>query len=54
LSPAKRVRWQPRMSQSEFANTFRIPLATLRDWERHRQEPDEHGSGLSGSHSPRA
>ena len=41
LSPAKRVRWQLRMSQSEFANTFRIPLATLRDWEHHRQEPDE-------------
>ena len=41
LSPAKRVRWQLRMSQSEFATTFRIPLATLRDWEHHRQEPDE-------------
>jgi putative transcriptional regulator len=41
LSPAKRVRWKLRMSQNEFAKTFRIPLATLRDWEHHRQEPDQ-------------
>jgi putative transcriptional regulator len=41
LSLAKRVRWQLRMSQNEFAKTFRIPLATLRDWEHHRQEPDQ-------------
>jgi putative transcriptional regulator len=41
LSPAKRVRWQLRMSQSEFAKAFRIPLATLRDWEQHRHEPDQ-------------
>ena len=41
LSPAKHVRWQLRMSQSDFAKTFRIPLATLRDWEHHRQEPDD-------------
>lgn len=40
LSPAKRVRWQLRMSQSNFAQTFRIPLAMLRDWEHHRHEPD--------------
>jgi putative transcriptional regulator len=41
LSPAKCVRWQLHMSQSEFAKAFRIPLATLRDWEQHRHEPDE-------------
>jgi putative transcriptional regulator len=29
------------MSQAEFAATFRIPLSTLEDWERHRAEPDE-------------
>jgi putative transcriptional regulator len=40
LSPAKRARWQLGMSQSDFAKTFRIPLATLRDWEHHRKEPD--------------
>jgi putative transcriptional regulator len=41
LSPVKRIRWQLGMSQSDFAKTFRIPLATLRDWELHRQEPDQ-------------
>src|SRR5258708_16381246 len=41
LSPAKRVRWQLRMSQTDFAKTFCIPLATLRDWEHHRHEPDQ-------------
>lgn len=41
LSPAKRVRWQLGMSQSDFAKTFHIPLATLRDWEHHRYEPDK-------------
>ena len=41
LSPAKRVRWQLGMSQSDFAKTFHIPLSTLRDWEHHRNEPDK-------------
>jgi putative transcriptional regulator len=41
LSPAKRVRWRLGMSQSDFAKTFRIPLAKLRDWEHHREEPDK-------------
>jgi len=29
------------MSQAEFAKSFRIPLATLRDWEQHRRVPDQ-------------
>jgi putative transcriptional regulator len=29
------------MSKAQFAKTFRIPLATLRDWEFHFREPDE-------------
>ena len=41
VSLAKRIRWSLRMSQAEFAKTFRIPLGTLRDWEQHRRDPDE-------------
>lgn len=37
----KRIRWQLKMSQTEFARAFRIPLGTLRDWEQHRREPDQ-------------
>jgi putative transcriptional regulator len=40
-SIAKRIRWELRLSQAEFAETFRIPLGTLRDWEQHRREPDQ-------------
>jgi len=40
VSSAKRIRWALRMSQVEFAKTFRIPLGTLRDWEQHRRDPD--------------
>ena len=29
------------MTQREFAAHYRIPLATLRDWERERAEPDQ-------------
>jgi putative transcriptional regulator len=38
---AKRIRWALHMSQAEFAKTFRIPLAMLRDWEQHRRDPDQ-------------
>jgi putative transcriptional regulator len=41
VSRAKRIRWDLRMSQIEFAKTFRIPLGTLRDWEQHRRGPDQ-------------
>ena len=41
LSIAKRIRWDLCLSQAEFADTFRIPLGTLRDWEQHRREPDQ-------------
>ena len=41
VSLAKRIRWGLRMSQTEFAKTFRIPLGTLRDWEQHRRDPDQ-------------
>jgi putative transcriptional regulator len=29
------------LSQEEFAQTFRIPIGTLRDWEQGRVEPDQ-------------
>ena len=41
LSPVKHIRWQLGMSQGDFARAFRIPLATLRNWELRRQEPDQ-------------
>ena len=28
------------LTQEEFAQTYRIPLATVRDWERGASEPD--------------
>lgn len=28
------------MSQEDFAETYRIPTGTLRDWEQYRSEPD--------------
>ena len=40
-SIAKRIRWKLRMSQSQFAEDFNIPLGTLRDWEQHRRDPDQ-------------
>jgi putative transcriptional regulator len=41
VSFAKRIRWQLGLSQTEFAEVFRIPAGTLRDWEQHRREPDQ-------------
>ena len=38
---ARHARWKLGYSQSAFAQTFRIPLGTLRDWEQHRREPDQ-------------
>jgi len=36
----KVIRRAFRMSQEEFAQAFRIPIGTLRDWEQGRVEPD--------------
>ena len=36
----KVLRLRLRMSQEEFAETFRIPIGTLRDWEQGRKYPD--------------
>jgi len=40
VSRAKWIREQLDMTQAEFAEAFRIPVATLRDWEQHRSTPD--------------
>lgn len=41
-SPRVRViRMALGLTQEEFARTYRIPLATLRDWEQGRRQPDQ-------------
>jgi putative transcriptional regulator len=34
------IRGHLRMSQQEFARAYRIPLATLKNWEQGRRQPD--------------
>jgi putative transcriptional regulator len=34
------IRRQLRMSQNQFSAAFRIPLATLKNWEQGRRQPD--------------
>jgi putative transcriptional regulator len=34
------IRLALRMSQDEFAHVYRIPLATLKNWEQGRRSPD--------------
>ena len=36
----KAIREQLHLSQSEFAEAYRIPLATLKGWEQGRRAPD--------------
>lgn len=38
---AKFVRRKLALTQEAFAERFRIPLGTLRDWEQGRREPDQ-------------
>ena len=38
---AKFIRQKMGLSQEQFAERFRIPIGTLRDWEQHRAEPDQ-------------
>jgi len=37
----KIIRRALHLTQEEFAERYRIPLGTLRDWERGRAEPDQ-------------
>ena len=41
VSRVKHLRCKLGLSQAEFAERFRIPLGTLRDWNQHRTEPDQ-------------
>jgi putative transcriptional regulator len=34
------IRRKLRMSQMEFAQSYRIPLSTLKNWEQGRRQPD--------------
>ena len=40
LSPLRSLRRRLDLTQEEFAQTYHIPIGTLRDWEQHRSEPD--------------
>jgi putative transcriptional regulator len=37
---ARAIRRRLHMSRHEFADAFRIPLATLKNWEQGRRVPD--------------
>jgi putative transcriptional regulator len=40
VSPVKVLRQRLDVTQQEFADAYRIPVATLRDWEQGRSRPD--------------
>ena len=40
VSPVKALRQRLGMTQVEFAEAFRLPVSTLRDWEQLRTTPD--------------
>jgi putative transcriptional regulator len=40
VSPVKVLRQRLGMTQVEFAEAFRLPISTLRDWEQLRSTPD--------------
>jgi putative transcriptional regulator len=40
VNAVKFIRRQLDMTQAQFAEAFRLPLATVRDWEQERSYPD--------------
>ncbi len=40
IPDVRAIRRQLHMSQQEFADAYRIPLATLKNWEQGRRAPD--------------
>ena len=40
VSRVKALRQRLGMTQAEFAETFHLPITTLRDWEQRRSTPD--------------
>ena len=44
----KAIRARTGLSQAKFAETLRVPVATVRDWEQHRRSPDAPARTLLG------
>ncbi len=42
----KAIRRHLRMSQNQFSTAYRIPLATLKNWEQGRRQPDAPASAF--------
>jgi putative transcriptional regulator len=40
IPDVRAIRRRLRMSQADFARVYRIPLATLKNWEQGRRQPD--------------
>lgn len=40
IPDVRAIRRRLRMSQQRFASAYRIPLATLKNWEQGRRQPD--------------
>jgi len=40
IPDVRAIRKELGLSQHDFANTYRIPLATLKGWEQGRRQPD--------------
>ncbi len=36
----KDIRKATKKTQAEFADTYRLPIGTVRDWEQNRRQPD--------------
>jgi putative transcriptional regulator len=48
VADARAIRKHLHMSQSEFAEAYRIPLATLKGWEQGRRAPDATAAAYLG------
>ena len=44
----KAIRAKTRLSQTKFAESLRVPVGTVRDWEQHRRSPDAPARTLLG------
>ena len=44
----KAIRAKTKLTQTRFAATLRVPVATIRDWEQHRRAPDGPARTLLG------
>lgn len=44
----KAIRAKTRLSQAKFAESLRVPVGTVRDWEQHRRSPDAPARTLLG------